>query len=115
MHDLEQSFAAKGIRRGGVLMLSAPDALAFIEAARGQQTPVLGVESFIVTETTTQPLMKHILNLAAPPRSAGPLTKYQQANRRCSEPGHRAPDAIHASLVGRVAELGSLGGLVRIR
>jgi hypothetical protein len=64
MQDLEQSFAARGIGRGGVLMLSAPDALAFIEVARQQQTPVLGVDSFVVTETATQPLMEHILDLS---------------------------------------------------
>jgi hypothetical protein len=45
-------------------MLKAPDALAFIEAARQQQRPVLGVDSFLVTETTTQPLMEHILDLS---------------------------------------------------
>ena len=45
-------------------MLNAHDALAFIEAARQQQRPVLGVDSFLVTETITQPLMEHILDLS---------------------------------------------------
>jgi hypothetical protein len=64
MHDLEQSFADSGIRRGGALMLTAPDAIIFIEAARHQQAPILGVDSFILTETTTLPLMEHMLDLA---------------------------------------------------
>jgi hypothetical protein len=45
-------------------MLNVHDALAFIESARQQQRPVLGVDSFVVTETTTQPLMEHILDLS---------------------------------------------------
>ncbi|HEY6168068.1 MAG TPA: hypothetical protein VI454_08520 [Verrucomicrobiae bacterium] len=45
-------------------MLNARDAVAFIETARQQRRPVLGVDSFIVTETTTQPLMEHILDLS---------------------------------------------------
>jgi hypothetical protein len=64
MHDLEQSFADRGIRRGRALMLTAPDALEFIEAARQQQVPILGVDSFILTETTTLPLMEHMLDLS---------------------------------------------------
>ena len=45
-------------------MLNAHDALAFIETARQQRKPVLGIDSFIVTKTTTQPLMDHILDLS---------------------------------------------------
>jgi hypothetical protein len=45
-------------------MLNAQDALDFIETARQQQRPILGVDSFLVTETTTQPLMQHILDLS---------------------------------------------------
>ena len=64
MEDLEQSFAGRGIQRGGILMLNATDALAFIEAARVRHTVVLGVDSFIITDTTTQPLMEHTLDLS---------------------------------------------------
>ncbi len=45
-------------------MLNAHDALTFIETARRQQRPVLGIDSFIVAETATQPLMEHILDLS---------------------------------------------------
>jgi hypothetical protein len=45
-------------------MLNAHDAVAVIETARQQQRPVLGIDSFIVTELTTQPLMEHILDLS---------------------------------------------------
>ncbi|MBD2108675.1 hypothetical protein [Nodosilinea sp. FACHB-13] len=45
-------------------MLNANDALAFIETARQQQQPIFGVDSFVITETTTQPMMEHILDLS---------------------------------------------------
>lgn len=46
-------------------MLNANDALTFIETARHQQKPIFGIDSFIVTETATQPMMEHILDLSA--------------------------------------------------
>jgi hypothetical protein len=66
MDDLDHIFAGRGIRRGGVLMLRAPDAIAYIEAARHRGIPVLGVDSFVVTEHTTKPLMEHSINLSCP-------------------------------------------------
>jgi len=45
-------------------MLNVRDTLAFIETARRQRRPILGIDSFLVTETTTQPLMEHILDLS---------------------------------------------------
>jgi hypothetical protein len=82
MEDLEQTFVAGGIQRGGVLMFRAPDALDFIEAARQQQTPVLGIDSFIVTETTTQPLLEHTLDLTA---GSLPADTWSQARRFVEE------------------------------
>jgi hypothetical protein len=49
-------------------MLNAHGSIDFIETARQDRRPVLGIDSFIVTETTTEPLMEHILDL-----SVGPL------------------------------------------
>lgn len=82
MQDLEQSFAVRGIRRGGVLMFAAPSALAFIEAARQQQTPVLGVDSFVVTDTSTQPLMEHTLDLSV---GGLPTDTWSEARRFVNE------------------------------
>jgi hypothetical protein len=44
-------------------MLTAPDAIVFIETARQQQAPILGVDTFILTEATL-PLMEHMLDLS---------------------------------------------------
>jgi hypothetical protein len=45
-------------------MLDVDDALIFIDAAREELRPVLGVESFRVTETTRRPMMDHILDMS---------------------------------------------------
>ena len=67
MHDLERNFATKGIHRGGTLFLKASAALDFIEAARQATTLVLGIDTFIITETTTEPLPEHILDCSELP------------------------------------------------
>jgi len=62
-------------------MFAASSALAFIEAARQQQTPVLGVDSFVVTDTSTQPLMEHTLDLSV----SGPTDTWSEARRFVEE------------------------------
>lgn len=63
-------------------MFDAPSALAFIEAARQQQTPVLGVDSFVVTDASTQPLMDHILDLSV---GGSPTDTWSEARRFVEE------------------------------
>lgn len=65
MEEIVESFASRGVRRGGVLFLTATDALALIDAARAHYKPILGVDSFVLTETTIQPFMEHILDLSS--------------------------------------------------
>ena len=84
MQDLEQSFAGKGIKGRGTLYLDASDALDFIEAARLAKTPVLGVDAFIITETTTQALMEHILDCSiggVPPDTWSPARDFVEKRR----------------------------------
>ena len=84
MQDFEQSFGGRGIKRGGTLYLKASDALDFIEAARQAKTPVLGVDAFIITETTTQPLMEHILDCSiegVPPDTWSPARDFVEERR----------------------------------
>jgi hypothetical protein len=61
---LEDKFAARGIRRGGILFLAASDAIDLIEAARKQGRAILGVDSFRLTDTTTEPVMEHSVDLS---------------------------------------------------
>ena len=45
-------------------MFRAPDALAFIDEARAERIPVLGIETLTLTEHTTQSHLDHILDLS---------------------------------------------------
>jgi hypothetical protein len=53
--DLEREFESRDTRRGGTLILPAPDALALIQRARREHVPVLGLDAFRLTPSTTQP------------------------------------------------------------
>jgi hypothetical protein len=64
MHDFEQAFLARATKRGGLTLLPASEALALVEAARANGVPVLGIETFLLTTSTTQPQMDHILELS---------------------------------------------------
>ncbi len=84
MQDLQHSFAARGIERGGTLYLKASDALDFIEAARQAKTPVLGVDAFIITETATRPMLEHILDCSLgglPPDTWSPARRFVEERR----------------------------------
>ena len=64
MQPFELSFLARAHVRGGLTLFQAPDALAFIEAARAQGVPILGVETFFLEADTIRPQMDHILDLS---------------------------------------------------
>jgi hypothetical protein len=64
MEDIERAFVARGVKRGGTLMFEAAVAYEVIEAARLARRPVLGIDCFILTESTTMPLLEHILDLS---------------------------------------------------
>jgi hypothetical protein len=57
--DIVTTFESRGLKRGGILLLKPDDAIELVEAARQQRKPILGVDAFTVTETSTQPSMEH--------------------------------------------------------
>ncbi len=61
---LERAFATRGIRRGGLLLLSATEARAFVAAARDAQLPVLGIDAIRVEARETRPDLAQILDLS---------------------------------------------------
>jgi hypothetical protein len=67
MELLEKAFLSRGLLRGGILLLDAAAAIAFVVAAETQRTRILGVESFMVEGEKVQPLLDHILDLSSPP------------------------------------------------
>ena len=84
LSELEQLFVPRGVVRGGLLFLRAPEALEFIEAARLRSLPVLGIDGFELTETTTKPCLEHILDLS-PERVA--RDTWQEAKQFVEERG----------------------------
>jgi hypothetical protein len=51
--------------RGGILMLTAGDACRLIARAEEEKIRVLGIDSFMLTETSTQPLIEHSVDYSA--------------------------------------------------
>jgi len=64
MHEFEQSFLARATIHGGLTLFKPADALSFIAGARDHGVPVLGVETFLITDSTAEPQMDHILDLS---------------------------------------------------
>ena len=87
MRALEERFTARGVRRGGILFFSAPDALEFIDAAREEQQPVFGVDAFRLTDTTTEPLLDHMLDLSVPELPADTWSEARQFVEQRSDCG----------------------------
>jgi len=64
MASVEDEFRPKNIGHGGILMLRPTDALSMILRCRDLQILVLGIDAFILTEHTTQPVMEHSVDLS---------------------------------------------------
>jgi hypothetical protein len=78
MDKLVSTFEGRGLRRGGILFIGPDEAIELIEAARHQNNPILGVDSFIVSETSTQPFMEHGPDYSNLPRSADTWSKARE-------------------------------------
>jgi hypothetical protein len=63
---IEQEFVAKGVVRGGTLILPAHHALELVRCCRERGIRVLGLDGFALTETTTQPVMEHSTDYSWP-------------------------------------------------
>ncbi len=63
---IEQEFVAKGVLRGGALMLQAQHALELVRSCRERGIRVLGIDAFRLTETTTQPVMEQSTDYSWP-------------------------------------------------
>ena len=68
-HDVtptEQQFLAKGVLRGGTLILQSQHALELVRCCRERGIRVLGIDAFRLTETTTQPVMEQSTDYSWP-------------------------------------------------
>lgn len=59
MDEIEQQFIGKGIVRGGVLFLNPTHAVELIDLCEKLNKRILGIDTFILTETETRPVMEH--------------------------------------------------------
>jgi hypothetical protein len=66
MEPIEQEFAAKGVIRGGELLLKPKDALDMVRRCHEEDIEVLGLDGFKVTEQTIQPVMEQSIDLSFP-------------------------------------------------
>ena len=68
--DLRARFEPRAVRQSySILFLRPDDALDLIEAARQQAKPVLGIDAFVVTDTTVQPFLEHSIDYSIAPTS----------------------------------------------
>jgi hypothetical protein len=58
-------FRDRGVLRGGVLILAPATALEMIARTEELGVPVLGVDGFWITESTTQPDLGHSIDLGS--------------------------------------------------
>lgn len=63
---LQKEFAPRGVpHSGGLLLLRAPDAIALVNRAAEEGVPILGVEGFVVTSTSTGSPIEHIADYSS--------------------------------------------------
>jgi hypothetical protein len=66
MEPIEQEFAAKGVIRGGELLLKPRDALDMVRRCHEEGIEVLGLDGFKLTEQTIRPVMEASIDLSFP-------------------------------------------------
>jgi hypothetical protein len=61
---LADEFRPRATIRGGTAMFTPADAIALIQEAHERRIVILGIDTFRLTEKTTEPMMDHILDLS---------------------------------------------------
>jgi hypothetical protein len=56
---VEREFRHKAVVRAGILMLRGHDALEMVHRCRERRVAIYGIDSFLLTPTTTQPVLEH--------------------------------------------------------
>ena len=52
MNKVAMQLADKALRQGGILLFRKMDALEFVQGCKIESVVILGIDSFIITETT---------------------------------------------------------------
>lgn len=64
MEQFLMEFIKKGIKRGGVYMFDSKDAFEIINKCKINNVKILGIDSFKLTEQTTQPVLEHSVDFS---------------------------------------------------
>jgi hypothetical protein len=62
MNLLEKELANIALKRGGIFFLTGNNAVYFIEKCRENKRKILGIDSFIITENITQPVLEESID-----------------------------------------------------
>jgi hypothetical protein len=73
--NIEKQFANEALIRGGVFLLSATDALRFVDACEQKGEDILGVEGFKVFGEKIQPFQEHSFDLYGKKENTHAITK----------------------------------------
>jgi hypothetical protein len=63
--QLENEFKNKGVNKGGLLLLKANQALTLIERCKEENLRILGIDTFIIKQGVTQPLMEYSIDFTS--------------------------------------------------
>lgn len=62
MWDVEREFRAKGVMRGGLLLLRPADARDMVLRARDEGVKILGLDAFLLRPDETEPVLTHSID-----------------------------------------------------
>ena len=62
--SIEKPIVSRALIRANTHYYEYQDAVKLVELCRNEGIPVLGIDSFIVTETRTQPFIEHSIDLS---------------------------------------------------
>lgn len=63
-NDINQTILHKAIIRGGIYFYEYADAMELINICRRKSLPILGIDSFIISEDKTEPFLEHSIDLS---------------------------------------------------
>lgn len=65
MRLIEREFQQRGVVRGGVLLLTPPDALDLVARAKNEGIRILGIDGFFLRDEETEPSIASSIDLTA--------------------------------------------------
>lgn len=65
MNKVESDFKHRAVIRGGLLLFSKEDAIAFVSACEKNDIQILGIDGFYVADDRTQPSMENSIDYSS--------------------------------------------------